>query len=91
MEVQSENAKFTTSSTCILNRSDRSSTIGWLRKSNHDPTDAPIHNEVARFHARNMMASNTWNYYQYLPEKLNVMKDSFSQDFHLSNNQIFQL
>ena len=38
-----------TSFSCILNRSDNTSTVGWLRKSNHDPDDAPIHNEVALY------------------------------------------
>ena len=51
---------------CIFNRNDSSSTVGWLRKSNHDPKDAPIHNEVARFHATNMLRRNVCNYSQHL-------------------------
>jgi hypothetical protein len=30
---------------------DSSTAMGWLHKSNHDPEDAPVHSEVARFHA----------------------------------------
>ena len=91
MEVQSDNANFTTPFHCILNKSDSSSTVGWLCKSNHEPIGAPIHNEVARFHARNMMTWNAYNYSQHFPGKLNVMIDSFSRDFHLSNNQIISM
>ena len=91
MEVQSENAKFITPLSCILNISDSSSTFGCLRKSNHDSIYAPIHNEVARFHAHNMMASNACNYSQNFPVKLNFMTDSFSRDFHLLNNQIISM
>ena len=35
---------------CILNRTDSTSTAGWLRKSNHDASERPIHNEIARWH-----------------------------------------
>ena len=73
---------------CILNQSDSTSTVGWLRKSNHDPEDAPIHNEVARFHARSMMKRNACNYSQHLPGRLNIISDSFSRDFHLSEEQL---
>ena len=88
MEVQIDNTKFTTSLPFILNRSDSSITVDWIHKSNHDPIDVPIHNEVEIFHARNMMMRSACNYTQYLPIKLNVMIDNFSIDFHLSNVQI---
>ena len=77
MKVQSYNTKFTTLFPFILNRSDSFSTVGWLRKSNNDPINTPIHNEVARFHAHNMMARNACNHSQHFPGKLNVMTDSF--------------
>ena len=91
MEVQADNMETTSPFPCILNRSDSSSTVGWLRLSNHDPLDAPVHNEVARYHARNMMARNACNYSQHLPGKLNVVADSLSRDFHLSNDQIIAM
>ena len=76
---------------CYLNRSDSTSVVGWMRKSNHDEDEAPIHNEIARFHARNMMQLNACNYSQHLPGKLNVVTDSFSRDFHLSTDQIIAM
>ena len=91
MEVQSDNAKFTTPFHCILNRSDSSSTVGWLWKSNHEPIGSPIQNEVARFHAHNMMTWNACNYSQHFPGKLNVVTYSSSRDFQLSNNQIISM
>ena len=48
---------------------------------NHDPDDAPIHNEVAIFHARNMMRRDACNYSQHLSGYLNIISDCFSQVF----------
>ena len=61
IEVQIDNEKFATPFCCILNRSYSSITFGWILKLNHDPIDAHIHNEVVRFHARNMMTRNACN------------------------------
>jgi len=91
MEVQADMNPNKTPYPCILNRSDSSSTVGWLRKSNHDPEEAPIHNEVARTHARNMMARQACNYSQHLPGRLNIIADCLSRDFHLSDNQIIAM
>jgi len=90
MEIQATHAPQTTHP-CILNRSDSTSTVGWLRKSNHDPEDAPVHNEVARFHARSMMARGACNYSQHLPGRLNIIADSLSRDFHLSDEQLISM
>lgn len=90
MEIQAAHAP-KTPHPCILNRSDSTSTVGWLRKSNHDPEDAPIHNEVARFHARSMMAREACNYSQHLPGRLNIIADSLSRDFHLSDEQLISM
>ena len=76
---------------CYLNRSDSTSTVGWLRKSNHDPDERPIHNEIARFHARDIMSHDACNYSQHLPGKENVVTDSLSRDFHFSNEQIIAM
>ena len=88
MEFQAELDPNPTPFPCILNRSDSTSTVGWLRKSNHEPDEAPIHNEVARFHARNMMQRQACNYSQHLPGRLNIVADCLSRDFHLTDNQI---
>ena len=37
---------------CILSLSDSSSTVSWLHKSNHNPNSSPIHNAIARWHAK---------------------------------------
>ena len=91
MEIHADNDPQGSPYPCILNRSDSTSTVGWLRKSNHDPHDAPIHNEVARFHARNMMARQACNYSQHLPGRLNVIADCLSRDFHLSDDQLISM
>ena len=75
-------------SSCVLNKTDSTSAMGWLRKSNHDPGDTPIHNNITGFHASNTMERNACNYSQHLPGVLNVVADSLSRDFHLSDNQL---
>ena len=70
-----------------LNRSDNTSIVGWLRTSNHDPEDAPIHNEVAWYHAQNTMRRNACNYSQHLLGRLNIIADCLSRDRHLSKIQ----
>ena len=84
MEIDSDPTPFP----CFLNKTDSTSAMGWLRESNYDPVDAPIHNNIARFHASNMMEQNACNYSQHLPGVLNVVADSLSRDFHLSDDQI---
>ncbi|KAL9179582.1 hypothetical protein ACHAXT_008872 [Thalassiosira profunda] len=37
---------------CVASLSDSTSTVAWLHKSNHDPNSHPIHNAIARWHAR---------------------------------------
>ena len=76
---------------CVLNMTDSTSAMGWIRKSNHDPEDAPLHSEISRFHATNMMSKNACNYSQHLPGKKNVVADSLSRDFHLSDGQIVSM
>ena len=73
---------------CYLHRSDSTSAVGWMYKSNHDPVGAPIHNEIARYHARHTLAMNACNYSQHLPGCENVVTDCLSRDFHLSDAQI---
>ena len=73
---------------CVLNMTNNSTAMGWLRKSNHDPDDAPVHNEVARFHAENMLRRQACNYSQHLPGVKNVVADCCSRDFHLSDEEL---
>ena len=89
--MQSRNDPSTCPFPCYLNMSDSTSTVGWLKKSNHDPHEAPIHAEVARFQARTIMKINACTYSQHLPGKMNVVTDSLSRDFHLSNEQLISM
>ena len=73
---------------CYLHRSDSTSAVGWMYKSNHDPVGAPIHNEIACYHARHTLAMSACNYSQHLPGCENVVTDCLSRDFHLSDAQI---
>ena len=75
MEIQAEHDSNPNPFPCTLNRSDSIITVRWLRKSNHNPEDAPIHSEVAGYHARNTPKRNTCNCSQYLPRRLNTVAD----------------
>ena len=71
--------------------SNSTSTVGWLKKSNHNLTEAHIHAGVARFQVRTIMSLNACTYSQHLPGKMNVVTDSLSRDFHLSNEQLISM
>ncbi len=90
MEIQATHAP-TSPYPCILNHSNSTSTIGWIRKPNHDPEDVPIHNKVARFHVCSMMKREACNYSQHLPGCLNNISDSFLRDFHLSDKKLITM
>jgi hypothetical protein len=76
---------------CILSLSDSSSTVSWLHKSNHDPTSSPCHNEVARWHARNLMQNKAIDYSQHIKGSENHIADSLSRDFHLTEDKLLSL
>lgn len=76
---------------CLLSIGDSTSAAGWLQKSNFDPDCHPIHAEVAREHARVIMAHNACDYSQHIPGITNVVADSLSRDFHLSNKQLISM
>jgi hypothetical protein len=76
---------------CLLSIGDSTSAAGWLQKSNFDPNCHPIHAEVAREHAREIMKNNACDYSQHIPGVTNVVADSLSRDFHLSNKQLISM
>ena len=76
---------------CYLHWSDSMSTVGWMRKSNFNFGEMPVHAEIARFHARHMMKLNACHYSQHLPGCDNIVSDCLSRDFHLSDAQIISL
>ena len=76
---------------CVLSVSDSSSVVSWLYKSNHDPNSSPCHNELARWHAQNLLEAEACDYSQHIKGPENVVADSLSRDFHLSDNKILSL
>ena len=73
---------------CILNIGDSMSTTGWLNKANFNPKTHPMHNTVARDHAKDIMKHNASDYSQHIPGINNVVADCLSRDFHLSNKKL---
>ena len=76
---------------CILSLSDSSSTVSWLHKSNHDPQSSPIHNEIARWHAQNLIENDACDYSQHIKGSENLVADSLSRDHHLSDEKLLSL
>lgn len=75
-------------SPCLLSAGDSSSTVGWMHKSNFDPAGEPIHDEIARKHAHTVMKHKACDYSQHIPGVTNIIADSLSRDFHLSNKKL---
>ncbi len=76
---------------CVLSLGDSSSTTSWLHKSNHDPASSPVHNEIARWHASNLLEHQASDYSQHIAGSDNIVPDSLSRDFHLSDTQLLSL
>ncbi|KAL9178537.1 hypothetical protein ACHAXT_001875 [Thalassiosira profunda] len=76
---------------CMASLSDSTSTVAWLHKSNHDPNSHPIHNAIARWHARNLLAANACDYSQHVPGSENYVADSLSRDHHLTDTKLLSL
>jgi hypothetical protein len=76
---------------CHLNIGDSAVAEAWLYKSNHDPSYAPVQNEIARTMASNLIARKACNYSQHLHGHLNQVADSLSRDTHLSTSQLTNL
>ena len=76
---------------CTNDISDNTSSTAWMYKSNFDPQSHPIHNEIARWTATNLMNHNASSYSQHLPGAMNDIADSLSRDFHLTNEQLIAL
>jgi hypothetical protein len=76
---------------CHLNIGDSVVAEAWLYKSNHDPSYAPVQNEIARTMAANLITRKACNYSQHLHGHLNQVADSLSRDTHLSTSQLTNL
>lgn len=73
---------------CVLSLGDSSTTTSWLHKSNHVPASSPVHNEIARWHASNLLEHQASDYSQHIAGSDNHVADSLSRDFHLNDEQL---
>ena len=76
---------------CLLSIGDSNCAAGWLHKSNFDPETEPIHNEIAREHAKGIIEAKACDYSQHIPGISNIVADSLSRDFHLPNNKLISM
>ena len=72
---------------CHLNIGDSAVSESWLYKSNFDPDENPIHDEIARTMGRDLIKRRACNYSQHLAGEENIIADSLSRDTHLSHEQ----
>ena len=79
------------SAPCLLAIGDSNCSAGWQHKSNFDPDLAPMHAEAAREQARTIMMHDASEYSQHIPGISNVIADSLSRDFHLSNSKLISM
>ena len=68
---------------CHLNIGDSTVAEAWLYKSNHDPDNSAVQNEIARTMADNLIKRKACNYSQHIKGEENVIADSLSRDTHL--------
>ena len=73
-----------------MSLSDSSSVVSWLHKPNHEPNLSPIHNELAKWHARTLQFK-ACDYSQHIAGAENHVADSLYRDFHLSNDKLLGL
>ena len=81
---------------CVLSMTDSTTSAGWLRKSNFaDDGDSKSHMRAklhaARAHAARLLEFDIREYSQWFPGELNLIADSLSRDFHLSDSQLVNL
>jgi len=77
---------------CVLSQTDSTSALGWLRKSNFaDKVDEMVQLSTARKLADIMLSSNIGLFSQWFPGEENVVADSLSRDFHLSDVDLSNL
>ena len=72
----------------ILALTDNSSAVGWLYKTNFNPETQQKHDIIARKMAKLLLDSDTSIYPQHIPGESNVIADSLSRDFHLSDKTL---
>jgi hypothetical protein len=75
----------------ILSYTDNSSALGWLYHSTFNPVKNLQHDKVARYFANLLFKNETTLYPEHIPGKHNIIADSLSCDFHLSDKNILHL
>ena len=76
---------------CYLANTDSSSCAGWIYNSNFISIDQLFHLLVAEKLATIFMAANSTLYSQHFRGIWNVIADSLSRDFHLTDKQLIAL
>ena len=64
---------------CILGLSDSSSTVGWMHRTNFDPSQRPVHEACSRHLARILIKYNSILYPQHQRGKHNIITDLLSR------------
>ena len=75
---------------CSISLTDNTTSAGWLRKSNFSDTGENAEHlhaklQVARSYATRFINNDIREYSQWFPGKHNIIADSLSRDFHMSN------
>ena len=72
----------------ILSFTDSSSTLGFMYKASFYPINAESHNDVSRWLSWNLVINKTYLYSQHIKVTENIIADSLSSDFHISNQTL---
>ena len=75
----------------ILAFTDSSSALGWLHKASFNPKSMAQHDDVARWLASRIIASDSSLYSQHIKGESNFIADSLSRDFHISDEWLTTL
>ena len=62
-----------------------------MHHSTFNPDTQPAHDNVARTFARTLLQANSSIISQHIPGESNVIADSLSRDFHLSDSHLFSM
>ena len=81
---------------CVLMMGDSTNGMGWVRKSNFMEIGENIHDQVAKLAAARHLAEISVDhkivvYSQWFPGKDNIIPDSLSRDWHLSDDELLTL
>ena len=83
LEVMDKNTAYL----CLLAKTDNSSAVGWLTKSNFDPDTQSKHDMVARKLAEILLDSESTLYPEHVKGTHNIIADSLSRDIHIPSKK----